>query len=70
VAERARAPFIDLNARVAARYDALGPEAVARFFPSDNTHTNRAGAEVIAAKVIEGLRDLRPNPVATYLRVR
>jgi lysophospholipase L1-like esterase len=69
-AERARVPFIDLNARVAARYDAIGAQAAARFFPSDNTHTNRAGAEVVAATVIEGLRALRPDPVAAYLRVR
>jgi lysophospholipase L1-like esterase len=69
-AERAGVGFIDLNARVASRYDLRGAQAVARFFPSDNTHTNRAGAEVIAAIVVEGLRDLRPNPVGAYLRAR
>ena len=68
VAQSARVPFVDLNALVASRYDALGSDAVARFFPSDNTHTNRAGAETIAAVVIEGISALRPNPVLKYLK--
>jgi len=68
VARSARVPFVDLNALVAARYDTLGVETVARFFPSDNTHTNRAGAETIAAVVVQGLSTLRPNPVAKFLK--
>ena len=68
VANTARVPFVDLNALVAARYDALGVDGVAHLCPSDNTHTNRAGAETIATVVIEGLSALRPNPVVTYLK--
>jgi lysophospholipase L1-like esterase len=68
VASSAHVPLIDLNSLVAARYDTLGPDAVARLFPSDNTHTNRAGAETIAAVVVDGLKSLRPNPLVQYLR--
>jgi lysophospholipase L1-like esterase len=68
VAERARVPFVDLNNRVAARYDSLGAQAVARFFPADNTHTNRAGAETVSAVVVGELKSLRPNPLERYLR--
>ena len=39
-----RVVYVDLNALVATRYDALGRSAVAPFFPADDTHTSRAGA--------------------------
>jgi lysophospholipase L1-like esterase len=60
-------PFIDLNAIIADRYDKLGPENVGAFFPGDNTHTNRAGAELNAASVVAGLKALPANPLAGYL---
>ena len=51
VAKASGAAFVDLNGLVAAKYDALGRAAVAPFFPSDDTHTSRAGAELTAAIV-------------------
>jgi lysophospholipase L1-like esterase len=68
VARANGAAFIDLNEIVAARYDALGPAAVAPFFPTDNTHTTRAGAVLTAASVVAGLKALPSNPLAAYLK--
>jgi lysophospholipase L1-like esterase len=70
VARTNAAAFIDLNEIVAARYDALGAGAVAPFFPSDNTHTSRAGAELTAASVVAGLKALPSNPLAAYFSNR
>ena len=60
-------PLLDLNERIAARYDMMGPEAVKRLFADPHTHTSRAGAEMNAAIVVEALRALRKNPLADYL---
>lgn len=57
-AEATDAYFIDLNNRVAEKYEALGAEKVAAFFPADHTHTNRAGAELNAATVMEEIQKL------------
>ena len=59
--------FIDLNELVSKRYEALGPERVKLYFPSDHTHTNPAGAEENAAAVVEGLRALRRCPLRQFL---
>jgi rhamnogalacturonan acetylesterase len=48
--------FIDLNAITADKYDTWGPEKVKEFFPGDHTHTNKEGARVNAASVVEGIR--------------
>jgi lysophospholipase L1-like esterase len=54
--------FIDLNEVAAARYDALGREAVLRLFPrvtpEETVHTNLAGARLNAEVVVAGLRAL------------
>jgi lysophospholipase L1-like esterase len=55
-AEEGGAFFIDLNGITADKYDKLGPGEVKQFFPGDHTHTNRKGALVNAASVVEGLR--------------
>jgi len=66
--------FIDLNEKVAARYDALGREAVMKLFPQvtpdEHTHPNRAGAELNAEFVIAGLKALTPNPVEKYFSAK
>ena len=62
--------FIDLNEQVAARYDALGREAVMKLFPQvtpdEHTHTNQAGAELTARCVVAGLKALPENPLTPY----
>ena len=68
VARREGVPFIDLNERIAKKYDALGPEKVEPLFGDEHTHTSRAGAELNAGVVVEGLKALNPNPVAAWLK--
>lgn len=51
--------FIDLNAQIADRYDALGAAAVEPMFADEHTHTSRAGAELNAGLVLDGLRVLQ-----------
>lgn len=60
--------FIDLNERIAERYDSLGPEKVDALFADPHTHTSEAGAKIGAACVIEGLHALAVDPLAPYLR--
>lgn len=47
-AEAAGVPYVDHGAYVADRFEALGQTAVNAYFPSDHTHTNAAGASVVA----------------------
>ncbi|MCG2583937.1 rhamnogalacturonan acetylesterase [Massilia sp. TS11] len=67
VAEQGGAQFIDLTALVSAGYQQLGADKVAALFSDARTHTNAAGAEFNAARVIAGLKRLQPNPVAPFL---
>ena len=60
------AAFIDLNDLVATRYEALGADAVKPFFPTDDTHTSRAGAELTALTVAAALDGLN-HPAARFL---
>lgn len=58
--------FIDLNAIAANRYDALGKEKATPYF-ADHQHTTKAGARLNAESVVEGLKQLKECPLATYL---
>jgi len=60
--------FIDLNAIIADKYDAMGPDKAKEFFPGDHTHTNEAGAKLNAASVIEGLKELKGCDLNKYLQ--
>jgi len=68
VAAAEKVPFVDLNAIVARRYEAMGAEKVEPLFADPHTHTSLAGAVLNASAVAEGLRALRPNPLAPYLQ--
>jgi lysophospholipase L1-like esterase len=81
VARQEKVGFIDLNERVAAKYDELGHDAVMKLFPApvtapdgrvtdEHTHTNMPGAELNAATVIAGLKALQPNPLAPYFSAK
>lgn len=59
VAEEVQADYINLSDNVAKKYEALGQEKVAAFFPKDHTHTGRAGANAVAETAAEDLRKLR-----------
>ncbi|HWC96419.1 MAG TPA: rhamnogalacturonan acetylesterase [Candidatus Sulfopaludibacter sp.] len=68
VAASEHVPLIDLNERIAARYDQMGEQQVEAMFADPHTHTSRAGAELNASIVIAGLKALPDNPLAAYLK--
>ncbi|MCB2410637.1 rhamnogalacturonan acetylesterase [Hymenobacter lucidus] len=68
VARQEGVAFIDLNQFTANKYDQLGPDAVARLFAGDHTHTNEAGALINAASVAEGIRANRQLALRKYLK--
>jgi len=61
------AAFLDLNAIIARRYEALGPDPVLQLFADEHTHTNAAGARFNAEAVVAGLRDIQ-SQLTKYLR--
>lgn len=67
VAEAEHAYFIDLNNKIADKYELLGPAKVATFFPADHTHTNKEGAILNTQVVVEGMKNLKGNPFKKYL---
>lgn len=67
VAEQEGCGFVDLNELIAARYEAMGPEAVEPLFADAHTHTSRAGAELNAQLVVQGLQQLSGQPLGPYL---
>jgi len=70
VAQSEKTPFIDLNEIIARQYDQLGPDKVKPLFADPHTHTSRAGAEINAAAVIEGLKGLSDDPLAQYFSAK
>jgi lysophospholipase L1-like esterase len=70
VAESEHTPFIDLNEIIARKYDAMGEEKVKPLFADPHTHTSRAGAEINAAAVVEGLKSLEKDPVGEYFSAK
>jgi lysophospholipase L1-like esterase len=65
-AQAGGAAFIDLNGLVAARYDAAGRTDVTSFFPADDTHTSRLGAELTAGVAATALQAIPNGPLAAY----
>ena len=62
--------FVNLNEIAARRYEAMGEDRVGRelFTETDWTHTTKAGAEVNAGCVVDGIRTLRRCPLADFLK--
>lgn len=60
--------FVDLNERIAQRYEALGEAKVEPLFADAHTHTSRAGAEMNAAIVAEALRELEEAELTKFLK--
>ncbi|MFP4540840.1 MAG: rhamnogalacturonan acetylesterase [Opitutales bacterium] len=67
VARETDAPFLDLEERIAAHYDALGPALVELLFADAHTHTSAAGAVLNAGCVVESLRALEDHPLRPFL---
>ena len=68
IAMQEGAYFIDLNNIIADKYEALGADKVATFFPKDHTHTNKDGGMLNAEIVINGIKNLNPCELKKYLR--
>ncbi len=72
VAKKQGAYFLDLNERVAKKYDAIGDSTTLQttYFVKDHTHTNAAGARINAAAVVEALQQQKACPLNQYVVAR
>ncbi len=70
VAIAEKTPMLDLNERIAQKYDALGEAKVEALFADEHTHTSLAGAELNAAVVVEAFNGLNLNPLKSALKVQ
>jgi hypothetical protein len=68
VANTNGAYYINLNRIIAAHWKEMGVAKVKDFFPVDGTHTNLKGAQLNAACVIEGLKQLKKCPLNSFLK--
>jgi lysophospholipase L1-like esterase len=57
LAEQTGSYFIPLNELIAMEYEKTDSVSVKKFFPQDNTHTNKAGALMNAQLVVKGLKE-------------
>lgn len=67
-AKQAKAHFIDFNALIANKYDALGKDIVPRFFHGDHTHTSKEGAVLNALTLAEGVQQKRDLKLRRFLK--
>ncbi len=67
VAAKEHVAFINLDEIIARKYDLLGEAKVEPLFGDPHTHTSLAGAEINAESVVEGLKALKPDPLAADL---
>lgn len=70
IAAEEHAGFIDLNAIIARRYDAMGPVQVEPLFADPHTHTSWAGAVINAESVVAGLKALKDDPLAKFFSAK
>ena len=68
IADLEKVEYIDLNSLVIEKYEAMGQEEINKFFEKDHTHTNRLGADLNAATVIEGIKSLKHCKLKKYIR--
>jgi lysophospholipase L1-like esterase len=64
--QRLHVPVFDLTNFCADRYEALGREAVDKFY-SDHNHTYAAGADMVASCVVAGLKGFKDSPFLPLL---
>jgi lysophospholipase L1-like esterase len=62
--------FMDLTMLVADGYRSIGAGKVDTFFSDARTHTNAAGADFNAVRVVAGLKALPGNPLGAYFADR
>jgi lysophospholipase L1-like esterase len=66
VADANGALFMDLTMLVSDGYKRIGADRVNTLFADARTHTNAAGAEFNAERVVAGLKALPGNPLGGY----
>jgi rhamnogalacturonan acetylesterase len=69
IAKETKSDFINLHELTAKVYETIGREKVKNlyFTPSDNTHTNKLGADLNAQHVVTGIKFLKKNKLKKYL---
>jgi lysophospholipase L1-like esterase len=70
VAESEGAGFVDLNEIIASHYEEIGMEKVNALFADEHTHTNAAGAEINATRVIAGLKGVKKCRLCKYFSAK
>jgi lysophospholipase L1-like esterase len=68
IANAEKAYYVDLNGLIAAKYEAMGAEAVKPFFPGDHTHTNLEGAKLNAEIVVKALKQRDIDKLKRYFK--
>ncbi|HBT10218.1 MAG TPA: rhamnogalacturonan acetylesterase, partial [Leeuwenhoekiella sp.] len=68
--DQAGGHFLNLNEAVAQKYEAMGKEKVAEFFPDDHTHTSHDGAKLNALTVAELIEGLRQSELRDYIFIK
>ncbi len=66
VGAKLRLPVLDLTNLCADRYEAMGREAVDKFY-SDHNHTYAPGADFVAATIVSGLKAFPSSPLVALL---
>jgi lysophospholipase L1-like esterase len=69
VANSTGAYFIDLNEIIAKHYETIGQQEVtSKFFLTEHTHTTKAGAQLNAASVADGIKSLKVCELNKYMK--
>ncbi len=68
-AKKESALYINLSDIIAKKYEDLGMEEVALFFPKDHTHTGEEGAHFTALTVAETLKTSRQIGLRSYVEI-
>ncbi len=69
VGQKLGLPVLDLTNLCADKYEAMGREAVDRFY-SDHNHTYVPGADMVAATIVSGLKAFPQSPFAPLLSAK
>lgn len=70
VAKSENVPLVNINKLTMSHYAGMAPQEIKEkyFTPADGTHTSPAGAELNVQSVLEGLRQLKDCPLASFLK--
>lgn len=70
VAKEYNVPMIDINLKTRDLILVLGEERAKELYvPDDDTHTNEAGAREVARMIVEGIKELKLDPISDYVKI-